>query len=475
MKILVISALLMVLLAGCASPDQGTIQASGQIEAKQVDVASELSGRVVEVSVHEGDSVKAGEILLRLDDSLLQEQRKAAAASLDTTAAASQSAQSALYVAQAQYTHVLDAALAEDEQTRLADWFPNDPKQFDQPRWYFTRAEQVQVAQGQVDAAQKALGAAQAKLEDLTKSLPESKFVAVEQRLESARQAYLITKQVNEVAHNSVKKDTPEGLFNLTHCGTNQGYKLATGQLTNQVYSCTGDQNLSAASQRQYDDAQAELAAAQSAYNQLLGSAEAQQLLNARANVSVLQQRYYTAMDRLRGLQTGELSPSVTAAQGSVDQAQAAYDQSQKAIAQAQADLGLIDTQLKKLAVEAPIEGVVLVRSVEAGEVIQAGAPVMTIGQLNILRLTVYISENEYGQIHLGQTAKLSVDSFPGQAFTGTVTHISDQAEFTPQNVQTKEGRQTTVYAVELSVDNAGDKLKPGMPVDATFGDQVSK
>lgn len=470
MKIrLLISVLLLALMAGCASATRGEIQASGQIEAKQVDIAPELSGRVVEVSVNEGDSVRTGEVLLRLDDSLLQEQHKAAAASLDTATAASQSAQDALRVAQAQYQQAADAALAQDEQARLADWFPKDPKQFDQPMWYFTRVEQVQVAQGQVDQAQKSLTEALSKLDALTKSLPEAQFVAAETRLENARQAYLITKQLNELAHNSVKKDAPLGLFNLTHCGTNQGYQLATGRLTNQIYGCTGDQNLSHASQRQYDDAQAELAAAQLAYNQLLDSKEAQQLLDARAEVAVLQERYYMALDQLRSLQTGELSPSVMAAQAAADQAQATYNQSQKAIALAQANLGLIDTQLKKLAVTAPIDGVVLVRSIESGEVIQAGMPTMTIGQLDALKLTVYIPESQYGQIRLGQKAALSVDSLPNETFTGTVILISNTAEFTPQNVQTKEGRQTTVYAIELSVNNADGKLKPGMPVDVTF------
>ncbi len=93
----------------------------------------------------------------------------------------------------------------------------------------------------------------------------------------------------------------------------------------------------------------------------------------------------------------------------------------------------------------------------------------MTVGRLDPLKLTVYIPEDQYGQIRLGDKAALSVDSLPDQSFTGTVIHISDKAEFTPQNVQTKEGRQTTVYAIDLTVDNAGGKLKPGMPVDVTF------
>ena len=110
-----------------------------------------------------------------------------------------------------------------------------------------------------------------------------------------------------------------------------------------------------------------------------------------------------------------------------------------------------------------------MVRSVEVGEVIQAGLPVLTIGKLDTLKVTVYIPENQYGQIRLGQQANLSVDSFPNETFAAKVTRISDKAEFTPQNVQTQEGRQTTVYAVELSVNNQDGKLKPGMPTNVTF------
>jgi HlyD family secretion protein len=80
----------------------------------------------------------------------------------------------------------------------------------------------------------------------------------------------------------------------------------------------------------------------------------------------------------------------------------------------------------------------------------------------------------EQGKVRLGDKAALNVDSFPNENFTATVTRISDKAEFTPQNVQTKEGRQTTVYAVEFSIDNADEKLKPGMPVDVTFENQLA-
>jgi HlyD family secretion protein len=79
------------------------------------------------------------------------------------------------------------------------------------------------------------------------------------------------------------------------------------------------------------------------------------------------------------------------------------------------------------------------------------------------------VPEDRYGQISLGEKATVKVDSFPGSTFTSAVTHISDQAEFTPRNVQTAEGRSSTVYAIKLTVTDPQGKLKPGMPADVTF------
>ena len=144
-------------------------------------------------------------------------------------------------------------------------------------------------------------------------------------------------------------------------------------------------------------------------------------------------------------------------------------DQAQAAVKEAEAQLALLDLQMEKLTLHAPVDGVVLTRSIQPGEVIQTGMTVMTLAKLDRLKITVYIPEDRYGEVKLGDSASLSVDSFPGETFSASVTRIADQAEYTPRNVQTKEERQTTVYAVELSVENPDGKLKPGMPVDVTF------
>jgi HlyD family secretion protein len=119
--------------------------------------------------------------------------------------------------------------------------------------------------------------------------------------------------------------------------------------------------------------------------------------------------------------------------------------------------------------VRTPIDGVVLVRALEPGEIAMPGGTLMIIGDLSEVTLTVYVPEDRYGQVYLGQEYPVSVDSFPGEVFTGKVTHIADQAEFTPRNVQTVQGRKNTVYAVRLTIPNPNLMLKPGMPADVNL------
>jgi multidrug resistance efflux pump len=122
--------------------------------------------------------------------------------------------------------------------------------------------------------------------------------------------------------------------------------------------------------------------------------------------------------------------------------------------------------------IRAPISGVVLDRLVEPGEVVAAGASILIVTNLDDLTLTVYVPEDRYGQINLGQKYQVTVDSFPNLTFTGVVSHIADQAEFTPRNVQTIDSRKNTVFAIKLKLAPSGGKLKPGMPADVHF--QVS-
>ncbi len=152
-------------------------------------------------------------------------------------------------------------------------------------------------------------------------------------------------------------------------------------------------------------------------------------------------------------------------------EAQLTYAETQLALAKSQAgvELQTIDLQLEDLVSRAPVNGVVLTRSIQPGEILTPGVTAMTIGDLDQLTITVYVPEDRYGEIQLGDKAQVSVDSFPDEVFDAVVVRIADRAEFTPRNVQTEEDRRTTVYAVELVVAAPLGKLKPGMPADVVF------
>jgi HlyD family secretion protein len=152
-----------------------------------------------------------------------------------------------------------------------------------------------------------------------------------------------------------------------------------------------------------------------------------------------------------------------------LEQAKAGLQHAQNAVKQAQANLDLINTQMTKLTIYAPMNGDIITRNAEPGEFVQPGATAFAMADLNNITITVYVPEDRYGQIKLGQQASVTVDSFPGETFTAEVIHIADQAEFTPRNVQTVEGRSATVYAIKLKVTDTQGKLKIGMPADVVF------
>lgn len=156
----------------------------------------------------------------------------------------------------------------------------------------------------------------------------------------------------------------------------------------------------------------------------------------------------------------------IALAEAQVEQAKA----NQKAAeANLRAELAAIDLELAKTIILAPDDGVVMTMNIHQGELISAGGTALSLAKLDDLTLTVYIPENLYGQVQLGESVEITVDSFPERTFTGFVIRISDQAEFTPSNVQTPEERVKLVFAVEISVLDGIDELKPGMPADVRF------
>ncbi|UCD57059.1 MAG: efflux RND transporter periplasmic adaptor subunit [Candidatus Hydrogenedentota bacterium] len=173
---------------------------------------------------------------------------------------------------------------------------------------------------------------------------------------------------------------------------------------------------------------------------------------NARASLDVARGQYDAAVEELKLLQAGSRPDQIKAARWEVKQAEAA--------------LRLAEVRLGKTEIYAPISGIVLVKDSEEGEVILPGVPVVTIADLEDMWVKIYIDEVQIGSMRLGQHARVWVDSFPEKEFSGKVTYVSDEAEFTPKNIQTREDRVKLVFAVKVGIDNAGGLLKPGMYAD---------
>ncbi len=140
-------------------------------------------------------------------------------------------------------------------------------------------------------------------------------------------------------------------------------------------------------------------------------------------------------------------------------------------VAQARSAISALETQMEKMTLRSPIAGLVTSRSAHEGEAAIAGATLLSVANLDEVKLTVYIPEDRLGRVYLGQQVEVQVDSFPGRVFIGTVSYISQQAEFTPRNVQTEEERVNMVFAVRVRLPNPDHLLKPGMPADAVILD----
>jgi len=131
------------------------------------------------------------------------------------------------------------------------------------------------------------------------------------------------------------------------------------------------------------------------------------------------------------------------------------------------AQLEAAKTQLSYTEIRSPLNGVVLTKNVEAGEFVNPGTPVVTIANIDDLWMNIYIPETQTGLVKLGQSVRVTVDSFPRESFNGKITFVSAESEFTPKTIVTQEERIKLVYRTKVSLENTQQKLKPGMPADA--------
>jgi len=182
-----------------------------------------------------------------------------------------------------------------------------------------------------------------------------------------------------------------------------------------------------------------------------------------------------TTLERTRNLESAG-----SATRQKVDDLSAEHDVAASRVEAADGRLAVLDAELAALdaglavfdrriadgVVLSPLSAMVLVRAIEPGEVAAAGRTALRLADLSALELRVYLGEQDLDLVRPGDSLVVHVDALPGEALPGTVTWISDEAEFTPKNAQTRDAREQLVYAVKLAVANPDGRLHIGMPAE---------
>lgn len=413
---------------------EGPLTASGTVEAIDVQISSELPGKVSSVAAAEGQVVKAGDELFTIDGTLLEAQRAVAQANYDSALTGQQSAALAVEQAQARYDAAYDKAQVDARVLRTSELLQGDTDLIDQPEWYFTIDETLSSLLVEETNALEGLAQAKEDLISVSERAGSSDFLTLEKDLNDAKVKY-------EVARD----------------------------LFNKLNSSGGSADLVDEAQINMDDAKLDLDAAEREYNDALTTDGAVDVIDARVKLHLAQQRVDTVQLKIMRFQTGDASTELKMAEIALRQAQAQLDTAESAVNTSAANLALSDAQLAKLSVVSPVDAIVQTKNIEVGEMENAGMVAFSLVKLEDLTLTVYVTEDHYGEVSLNQSVEIRVDSFPDQVFSGIVTRISDQAEFTPRNVQTVDGRKTTVFAIKIRVQDPEGSIKPGMPADVTF------
>ncbi len=386
--------------------------ASGFIEGEDIAIAAEVGGRIEAITVEEGERVTAGQELVRLDRALLNAQIAQTQAALDT--------------AKAQLAQVKSGPRASDTAAARAA--------LDAARQNYAKLRAGGTA-ADIAAAQAALDAA-LKNHDKVRAGPTADQLALlKAQVDTAQAALDQAQAAYDRAGGSSNPNIGQLPQSLALQQATNNFKAASSALNDALTHPTSAEL--AGAKAQVDQAQAALARL---------TPDAAQLAGAKAQVDQAQ----AALDRLT-----PTADSIAIAENQVKQAESA--------------LGVLQVQMSRLTLKSPVNGIVARRAAHLGEIAAPNAMLLSIANLDPVKLTIYVPETQIGQIRIGDEFPVQVDSFPDKFFKGKVIFIATQAEFTPRNVQTKAERVNTVFAVKLQIPNPNFDLKPGMPADATL------
>ncbi len=428
---------------------------SGFIEADEVSVAAETSGRIAWLAVDEGDYVEAGQPIAQLDMAVLEAQIKQAQARVAAARAALDKVRAGLpeeEIAKAEAAVAVAEAQVEAASTAWQDAIAlrDNPQELDM----------------QIDAARTALELANLRIQQLIpfKDIGEARYELGKQQVDIVEKGFdfhiIVPDSPGDfsIPENVDIKEDLTGIKPGEDIRAHYNFKEGEKQFAWMNWNLAGTELWSA-----WVDLNSAIAARQDAeasLNALLRlkydpQAADIQVAQAEAAYQTALAELEVARANLARAKAGARAEQIAVAEAQVKQAEAA--------------LAALEVQRDKHILTAPVSGWVVERVVSEGEMASPGAPLLTLADLSSVTLTVYVPEPDIGTVSLGQSIEVYVDAFPGQPFPGRVVYISDKAEFTPKNVQTKEERINTVFAVKIRLENEELKLKPGMPADAVL------
>ncbi len=174
----------------------------------------------------------------------------------------------------------------------------------------------------------------------------------------------------------------------------------------------------------------------------------------AKLNYDLANSRYLAALEDSKKVKNGR-PEEILLAESLVEQAKKQVD--------------LLKENLSDCLILSPMNGVVVNSFVESNENVAFMTSIFKIRDLSEVEIEVYLNSKELVLIKLNDKVEIKIDAFEDKFFEGVVVNISEEAEFTPKNIQTKDERTKLVYAVKIAAKNENQILKPGMPADVIF------
>ncbi len=422
--------ILMLTLVACQSTNSATgSDYTGFIQGTQVEIAAQVGGHITDVDVQEGDTVQAGQKIATIEDDVMQAQIAAA----DANVAAAQ-AQLALLQAGA-------------------------------------RSEEIQRAQARAAQAQAALDAATQALADVQSVRANPQALVIGQAQADARAKVaaqqLVAAQNQAWAADEMNKfweDQTRSLWDGVDIKLPRGGTLHFDTpLSRQLYVQQQWQQAGNAAWQAWAGVAQAQANADTATANLKDISE--QLANpialdahvndARAAKEQAAAALQQAQAALQILRDGASPAQIQAARAAVDEARAAR--------------ATLDQTLGHYEITAPQAGTIANVYYRVGETALPGVALAELQAPDDLTLRVYVPMSVLDRIQVGQSISVRVDGLESQTFTGTLSRIGDQAEFTGRQAQTDSERNAQLVAVEIALRDNQGQLKAGMPASVSF------